>query len=65
MVKLSLAFIIVIAGCTTKSVYENIQLNNRQQCYKLPPSQYDECMANANKSYDDYQRQRNETLEGK
>lgn len=53
---------LVIAGCSSRGAYEGIQANNRFECTKLPPSQYDECMKNANKSYDEYERERQKAL---
>lgn len=50
-----------VAGCSNKAVYDNIQLNNRNDCAKLPPSQYDECIESASKSYDEYKRERKES----
>ncbi len=54
---------LVIAGCSSRGAYEGIQTSNRFECTKLPPSQYDECMKNANKPYDEYERERQEVLE--
>ena len=59
-------FIVIVSllffGCSNKSIYNNVQLNNRQSCQKLPPSQYDECIKQTEKSYDEYERERNEIL---
>lgn len=54
--------LLVLAGCSNRGVYGGIQASNRNECSKLPPSQYDECMENANKSYDEYERERKEAL---
>lgn len=54
--------LLVLVGCSNRGVYEGIQTSNRNECSKLPPSQYDECMENANKSYDEYERERKEAL---
>lgn len=48
----------VVAGCSNKAVYDNIQHNNRQACNRVPPAQYDECMARSDKSYQEYERER-------
>lgn len=52
-----------VVACSNKATYENIQINNRNECAKAPPAQYDECMARANRSYEEYQREREELLE--
>ena len=61
-VKLLILILLFIAGCSYRGAYEGIQVSNRVECSKLPPSQYDECMKNANKSYDEYERERKETI---
>lgn len=63
MYKLSaLVALFFLAGCGSQAIYDNIQLNNRRECNKLPPSQYEECMARANKPYEEYERERKETV---
>ena len=52
----------VLVGCSNRGTYGGIQTGNRNECSKLPPSQYDECMENASKSYDEYDRERKEAL---
>lgn len=59
-VKLVIVIFLIIAGCSSRGAYEGIQTSNRFECAKLPPSQYDECINNANKSYDKYERDRKE-----
>lgn len=61
-VKFLILIVLIIAGCTYRGAYEGIQTSNRFECSKLPLSQYDECMENANKSYDEYERERKEAL---
>ena len=52
-----------VVACSNKAAYENIQINNRNECAKVPPAQLDECMARANRSYEEYQREREELLD--
>ena len=61
-VKLIFLIFLIIAGCSSRVAYEGIQASNRSECSKLPPSQYDKCMNNANKSYDEYERERKEAI---
>ncbi len=42
---------ILLSACSEKAVYDNIQLNNRLQCDKVPLSEYDDCMSRASKPY--------------
>lgn len=51
---------LIVAGCTNRGAYEGIQASKRFECSELPPSQYEDCMREANRSYDEYQRQRSE-----
>ena len=57
---LCLFLTVLIIGCSNKAVYDNIQMNNRNECKKLPQSQYEDCMEKANKSYEEYERERKE-----
>jgi hypothetical protein len=50
--------VILIAGCSNKAVYENIQINNRNDCKKLPLPQYEDCMKHAKKSHESFERER-------
>ena len=59
---LVLLVVFSIAGCSNKAVYENIQINNRNACLKVPQSQYEECLERSNKSYEEYERERKEVL---
>lgn len=53
-----IATLLIVAGCSSRGAYEGIQASNRIECSKRPPSQYEECMTNANTSYDEYKRKR-------
>lgn len=55
--------LLTMAGCTSRGAYEGVQARNRLECSKLPPSQYEECMKNANKSFEQYKREREEAIE--
>ncbi|SEQ13521.1 hypothetical protein SAMN03080615_00583 [Amphritea atlantica] len=61
-VKLFYLCFFLITGCTNSGSFESIQLSNRLECSKLPPSQYDECVNRYNKSYDQYERERKEAM---
>lgn len=57
-----LLFIFLAAGCSNRAVYENLQINKRTECSKLPLSEYDQCIAGIDKSYDEYERERQEVI---
>lgn len=54
--------ILILASCSARGVYDGIQAGNRNECSKLPPSQYDECMKDVDKPYDEYERERKEAI---
>lgn len=60
VVTLTALLAINTTACSNRAVYETIQANNRLDCQKLPLSQQEECMRQANKSYEDYERERKE-----
>ena len=57
------AVLIALAACSNRSIYEGVQAGNRNECLKLPPVQYDECMARSSQSFEDYQRERDAAAE--
>lgn len=60
-----LIILVLLEGtaCGNRAMYDNLRLHQRNQCYKEPPSNYEACMERANKSYEKYERERNELLE--
>ena len=46
--------VLVLVGCSNRAVFENAQVNKRNECHRLPPSQFDECMERARQTYDEY-----------
>lgn len=57
--------LVLLAGCSNRAVYENIQINQRQACLNVPPPEYDACMARVSQPYEDYERERREAIEEK
>lgn len=57
---LALALPLLFVGCSNRAVYDNVQLNNRRECNRVPPSQYEECIQQASKTYEEYERERDE-----
>ncbi|WP_090630409.1 hypothetical protein [Nitrosomonas marina] len=54
--------VLAITGCSSRQIYNSVQYNQRNDCMKLPGSQYDECMDRVNKPFDRYEKERNEAL---
>lgn len=57
-----LVLLLVIAGCSNRAVYENLQINQRNKCQQGPQAAYEECMRGVDKSYEEYERERQEHL---
>ncbi len=60
---LILMVLLGFAGCTNKAIYENMRIQQRNDCLKEPPARYDECVERSDKSYEEYRREREEALE--
>ena len=52
--------LLLISACSNRGIYESLQANRRYECMKLPPVQYQQCMKDANKSFDQYELERKE-----
>jgi hypothetical protein len=64
MSKLLIVLVIFgVAGCSNKAIYDKLHLDERNKCVKEPPPTYSECIERANKSYEDYERERKEIPE--
>lgn len=51
-----------LSACAQQAWYEGIKQNQRQDCYKSPPGEREECLRRVgDKSYDDYRREKQET----
>lgn len=50
---------VVLAGCTTQSLYTAVQETSKQRCLRFPPAEQAECQAKLNKDdYDTYSKKR-------
>lgn len=54
---------VLLSSCTSEATYNGFQRSNLNDCETRPLSQYDECVAAANKSFEEYQREREEVRE--
>ena len=55
-------FLISAQACTTKGAYISLQKHQELMCNKVPESDYEACMKNANESYEDYNQKREEII---
>ncbi len=58
-----LCVILAMSGCSSRALYENAQYNKRNECLRLPPSQFEDCMASAHQTYDEYRKAREEVID--
>ena len=58
-----LLMVFLSAGCSNRQLYDAIRANQKNECMKLPQTQYDECMKKAYKSYDEYEKARKESMD--
>ncbi len=60
---LILIVLLGLSSCSNRGIYENLRIQQRNDCLKEPPARYDECVERADKSYEEYRREREEALE--
>ena len=52
-----------VQACSQRLWYEGLKQSQRNECYKAPPSESEECLRNMdNDSYDKYQRKRQKEI---
>ncbi|MFQ3251407.1 hypothetical protein [Glaciecola sp. MF2-115] len=57
---------IAAAGCSNRAAYEIMQTNKRQACERMAEGQArEDCLRGYQKTYDDYERERNALLGNK
>ena len=49
-----------LLACSKQGVYEAVQNGQKLECDKYYGSEYDKCVSQYSKSYDDYERDRQE-----
>lgn len=50
------SLVFFVCGCSARELYKAGQEHQRQECHDVPASEYDDCMAQADKSYEAYER---------
>ena len=53
-----LFLVFAMSACSSRQAYEAMQTRERNECLKVPESQYQECMERTSQSYDEYRRER-------
>lgn len=57
---IALAVITLMTGCSNRSIYETFRNNHRNDCLKLPDPEVEPCLAEASKTYEEYEKERKE-----
>lgn len=57
LVGISLVFVV---SCSSKGWYEGMKNREKLLCNQVPPSEYEDCVRQAEGNYEDYRRQREE-----
>lgn len=60
---LILTVLLGLTACSNKALYDNIRMNQRNECFKELPSLRQECLERLDKSYEEYTRDRDELFE--
>jgi len=58
----SLSPVLLITACSNKSAYYDLQKRQQVLCNRVPESDYENCMKEAEPSYEDYKRSRDEIV---
>jgi hypothetical protein len=63
IIVLAISLITALSGCTNKQFYNATQpKNNEAECRKLHPTEYDKCISRGSKSYEEYEKERQDIL---
>lgn len=54
--------VVCLVGCSNKGMYDNLRIHQRNKCLEEPPPASVECLQRTNKSFEEYQRERQEAL---
>ncbi|WP_455207887.1 hypothetical protein [Kaarinaea lacus] len=56
-----LLVLLFIGSCSNKQMYEALQIKQKNDCQKLPHSEYKECIERAEKPYEEYEEERQQS----
>lgn len=55
--------VLLLASCSNKQLFDMTQETKRNECRRLPPNQYEDCMRSVEPSFEEYMRKRQEVIE--
>lgn len=58
LVFIGMLALLLMQACSNRQVYDAMQARERNECMKVPESQYQECMERTHQSYDEFKRER-------
>ena len=53
---------LALSACSHQALYETAQRTHQEKCRRLPPAEFDRCMAEFDQSFKDYNKERQEVL---
>ncbi|MFW2374657.1 MAG: hypothetical protein ACN4GM_16140 [Gammaproteobacteria bacterium] len=53
-----LAAVALLAGCSTAGWYEGMKARHQLECQNQPASEYEDCMRQMDKSFSEYEKER-------
>ena len=60
---LLLWLVLLLSGCSNKTIYENLQTDKFNYCRTLRQSQFDGCIQGMEKSFNEYETERKKLIE--
>ncbi len=61
-IRLILIASVLIGACSHQQMYDTIQINQKNECLKLPQEADEKCIESVNRSYGQYEAQRQEAI---
>lgn len=56
----AILLLVLTSACSSERIYEMFRANRQQHCDTVPKSERDNCLAQTEDSFDDYERKRSE-----
>jgi hypothetical protein len=62
IVFLCTALIASVPGCSTRQVYDGLQMSKRHECQRYPEPDRSKCLSTTDKDYEAFKRERDEMM---
>ena len=57
--------VVLLSACSNRAMYDTMQQHQRKECLDEQPAAYQECIERTNKSYKEYERERQQQMKDK